>query len=640
MKFYQWICGAFLLGAIASCSNDDISGPDTPKEGEKTTGYLSLKINLPQEGISRANADNVEFDDGEGWEYAVNDAKLLLFTASTNKVADAKFYKSYTLNRPFSPSDPANDQVTSSSVEAVAVNFTNNNDHIWALVMLNVPTIGVSDPSEGQLFSEYRTKNDVNSPVEFMKTVNGKKYIFMTNAPLSAEQGGAAKPESPVISTLAYLGQVKDKVKSTLQEARQNVAGCIYVERALAKVTATIKNPTVTILGDPDADGKATDLGLSVDKDASSFGLDHINKFSYIIRNVIDWPTLTNEDDFAWDMTSPSLGTPYYRMIGNIQMPGYAENPVLHNTEQSKYRTYWCVDPNYNTKLGSDYTTSTDAEYLPIDGENAFYPKENTFTVENQNYGNSTLAVFKITFVKDGDVKDLFIINKNYEVVYTDVKAATSNMYQYILSQDKVKEALKVSVKTGVTETEKIDFTPFLGLDFERNAQGIYVVTNIKLDNTAAKYSDYYDSNSPAKFNESLTKAVEDDLISRVNALYEISMYEGGVSYYGIPIQHFGQLSTPWAATAGQDQSLTDQAYPTNPKTKKYDSPRYLGRYGVVRNNWYEIDVTSFKGLGYPVKPDFKDVLDLSDDNNPVKKYIGVETHILSWAKRTQSVGF
>lgn len=645
MKLYQWICGAFLLGAVASCSSDDISGPDNnATDGEKTTGYLALKINLPQQDGSRATDgtdDNVKFDDGEAWEYGVNDAKLLLFTADNNKVADAKFYKSYTLNRAFSPTDPANDQITASSVEAVAVNFTKESTNIWALVMLNVPA-GVSDPTENQLFSEYRTKV-IDGNVNFIKKdTDNKEYIFMTNAPLSDVQGGANDPgTTPAVNTLVYLGTVQQAVQPSLQKAREKVAGCIYVERALAKFTATISNPTVTIKGNPGTDGEATDLGLKVDEAQCWFGLDHINKSSYVIRNVIDFPAQASlkEEKFSWNMTSPNLGTAYYRMIGNTLMPGYNENPVLHSGTKQKYRTYWCVDPNYETGL-TEYDTTAETDMKVIGGKNAFYPKENTFTVEKQNYGNSTLAVFKITFTKDNSATDLFVINKQYDVVYTDVADATSNMYNYILSQDVIKTALKTSVKEGAPTGTDIDFAPYLGLTFERNpSDGIYKVTNIYLNTEADKNGTYYDEGSPANFNKVITKAVKDNLMDRVNTLYEITKYEGGVSYYAIPIKHFGDASTPWTAKTDQNQAVTGEAYPAT-GTYKYDSPSFLGRYGMVRNNWYELDVQSFKGLGYPVKPNFEDELDLSDDNNPVKKYIGVETHILSWAKRTQSVNF
>ena len=60
----------------------------------------------------------------------------------------------------------------------------------------------------------------------------------------------------------------------------------------------------------------------------------------------------------------------------------------------------------------------------------------------------------------------------------------------------------------------------------------------------------------------------------------------------------------------------------------------FLGRYGVVRNNWYNLNIQSVRKIGspIPVTPD-----DTPDDE--IENYLSVKIHILSWAKRTtQSV--
>ena len=62
-------------------------------------------------------------------------------------------------------------------------------------------------------------------------------------------------------------------------------------------------------------------------------------------------------------------------------------------------------------------------------------------------------------------------------------------------------------------------------------------------------------------------------------------------------------------------------------------SDEYLGRYGVLRNNWYEINVQSIKSLGDP------NVTEVTPE--PVDKkesYISVDINVLSWAKRSQNV--
>lgn len=99
---------------------------------------------------------------------------------------------------------------------------------------------------------------------------------------------------------------------------------------------------------------------------------------------------------------------------------------------------------------------------------------------------------------------------------------------------------------------------------------------------------------------------------------YGISTYEKGESYYIARIKHFGDVLTPWnSGDAYKDNNL-----------------KYLGRYGMLRNNWYELDVKSVSGPGYPDVPDVKP--NTPDDEDD--KYIKVSVNILHWAKRSQDV--
>lgn len=96
-----------------------------------------------------------------------------------------------------------------------------------------------------------------------------------------------------------------------------------------------------------------------------------------------------------------------------------------------------------------------------------------------------------------------------------------------------------------------------------------------------------------------------------------ISTYLNGEAYYIARIKHFNDM-TPWEA---------GQVYDSN-------NAAFLGRYGVLRNNWYELSVNKVSGLGYPDVPEVKPTV--PDDEND--QYINVEVKILSWAKRSQSI--
>ncbi len=98
-----------------------------------------------------------------------------------------------------------------------------------------------------------------------------------------------------------------------------------------------------------------------------------------------------------------------------------------------------------------------------------------------------------------------------------------------------------------------------------------------------------------------------------------IKTYKNGESYYIARIKHFGDDLTPWNAG--------EATYGT-------DNDKYLGRYGVLRNNWYDLTINKISGPGYPDVPEVKPT-DPDDEND---KYINVSVKILDWAKRSQSV--
>ena len=98
-----------------------------------------------------------------------------------------------------------------------------------------------------------------------------------------------------------------------------------------------------------------------------------------------------------------------------------------------------------------------------------------------------------------------------------------------------------------------------------------------------------------------------------------IKTYENGVSYYIARIKHFGDDLTPWQE--GND-------------TYGENNLNWLGRYGVLRNNWYDLTIDKISGPGYPDVPEVKP--NTPDDEDT--KYINVSVKILDWAKRSQSV--
>ena len=115
------------------------------------------------------------------------------------------------------------------------------------------------------------------------------------------------------------------------------------------------------------------------------------------------------------------------------------------------------------------------------------------------------------------------------------------------------------------------------------------------------------------------TSLSDEQAKSLAEKLGNIKFYQDGATYYNsVLIRHFDETEYP------------DVAW--DPTAPEY-TEKQLGRYGVLRNNWYEINVTSFSGPG---DPEIQDPDDGPDDNK--EGYIRAQINVLSWAKRSQDV--
>ena len=66
---------------------------------------------------------------------------------------------------------------------------------------------------------------------------------------------------------------------------------------------------------------------------------------------------------------------------------------------------------------------------------------------------------------------------------------------------------------------------------------------------------------------------------------------------------------------------------------ESYTDAKHLGRYGVVRNNWYEINITRISGPGLPEIEDPD-----PDPDDGTEGFVKCAINVLSWARRTQNV--
>jgi len=656
---------------FAACSSDDaISEEKANKWNQGEDGYMALSINLPTTPTTRAAND--VYDDGLAAEYKVTDAGLLLFSGNDEASATLMYAQPLTLPFPDTDEDaegaaPSADNITTAYQAVAKVSGTKVGNNIYALVVLNYKNVvNIADGSAtivpaGTKVTDLASiqsaaANIVAGNARFTNKGSNETsdYFFMTNAllqVLGADQTATeptkatAAPAPGDIQTLVKIDETK--IYPTEEEAKANPAADIYVERAVAKATLNYDASAAgTIQGNVTGQAALNVTGVE-------WAIDNIEPASFIVRNPGDNGYIAySSEAFGADN--------HYRFVGDKAMGITAR---LHNYYVPVYRHYWCVDPVYSlnaTKTldtdveGTDYRTAAQAmlpapKYIAA-GTDPLYCNENTFDVEHQRYENTTRAVIKVT--TDGG--EFYTVNGGQER-FTEADAKSYLVTDIVESsefQAKVKKALR---PTHTYTFKAASIVPEYEVD-EATAQVKVKSITLGADITAA---DFYmtaaditaDSEAPADAVaiESLSFA---DEISAANGNWTVLKYKDGVMYYEARFEHFantyyekangtktaaaafaaGDLA-PWNfwEAAGKKPTATT-AYPAGTKTAEEN---YLGRYGMVRNNWYDVTVSAFKKLGSPVDPTGKiDKPKTPDDN--VEEYISIKIMVLSWAKRTQ----
>lgn len=581
MKIKHLFGLAVIAAMTASCSSNEDLGTAGSGTGTNETGvgYATFTINLPSvSGTRAADAGGAEMNEGTAEEYAVKSATALIFQKYGSDEGSYKFVESVTL-----PIDGWTDDttpgITTTSKKLVAklTNVDTKNDYS-VLILLNNKNVKL--PTVGQSYNDWNSKNILTPSVTDWAGSDG---FYMANAPL---KGSAASP-----ATLVHID--KDKIYASEANAKEDASTCaatVYVERGVAKMT--VADPgTITVTD------KATSTKTQSKVTFSKWALDITNKKTYAVHNI---------DGLSSDFSTIWATDPSNRFIG------------------TNNRVYWGKDPNYDKEnlKKNDGTSDTDRDgefnFIKTTSEinkdftnatitNPVYCLENTFNLTNMYQGQTTRVIFKAKYAPTNDA--------GVSLAETDGTFYTIGNMTTILKKadlEKAVDAAATSVLSGCT----VDYT---NLETEG---GSHVITTADIKDDTGKAL-VADKDYSGKTGTQIVKEINDKLgltdgAGRAEAMVGINTYLEGETYYIARVKHFGDVLTKW--NSGEN-------YGDNNK-------QYLGRYGMLRNNWYELTVGNVYGPGYPGVPPVDPTL--PDDEN--EKYLSVSVKILSWAKRSQKV--
>lgn len=395
--------------------------------------------------------------------------------------------------------------------------------------------------------------------------------IFMANAPMY-------KDETTEPTTLVDI----KGVYASKEEAQANPATTIYVERGLAKVTMKDFETKGYSIGDGTTYAGAT---VKIEK----WQLDVTNKSTFPVHQIGGLSSTTTGFAKIWS------------------------TPRFYDGDNKTFkRVYWGVDPNYNNADYQDLANCKTAfkmiENKDVTGAageaNPQYCLENTFDLNNMKQGQTTRVVFKAVFTPNGFTAPatFYKIGNNTAIwKEADLKQQIKTVALTAMGITDDKEQAKYDVKLDATKN---------------NISGKAGQHLIKAENITYNPGEgTSEGESTSKVDQKVVDTINEKL--GLSAETGISTYLNGEAYYIARIKHFNEL-TPWKA---------GEAYGSK-------NEKYLGRYGVLRNNWYELSVNKVSGLGYPDVPEVKPTL--PDDEND--QYISVSVKILSWAKRSQKI--
>ena len=571
MKIKHLFGLAVIAAMTASCSSNEDLGTAGPGTGTNETGVGYATFTINLPSVSGTRAA-----DAGGAEMAEGTPEEYKVSNATALIfqkygSDEGSYKF--VESVTLPIDGWTDDSTpgiTTTSKKLVAKLTNVDTKNDYSVLILLNNKNVNLPTVGQSYNDWNSKNILTPSVTDWAGSDG---FYMANAPL---KGSAASP-----ATLVHID--KDKIYASEAEANKPTNDCaatVYVERGVAKMT--VADP-----GTKTVKNKATSTDTQSKVTFSKWALDITNKKTYAVHNI---------DGLSKDF--PAIWTTK-RFTG------------------TNNRVYWGTDPNYNlaelntndakrkeefnfitapSEINKDFTNTTNT--------NPVYCLENTFNLANMYQGQTTRVIFKATYTPKDDAGNP--LAEQDGTFYT-----IGNMTTILKEADlkKAVDAAATSVLSGCT----VDYTNL-------KTEGSHVITLTDIKDPTGKTLVADTVYSGGMTGTQIVKEINDKLglkAGRPEEMVGINTYLRGVTYYIARVKHFGSL-TPWNS---------GESYGT-------DNGKYLGRYGMLRNNWYELKVGNVYGPGYPGVPP----VDPNQPDDENEKYLSVSVKILSWAKRSDTV--
>lgn len=571
MKIKHYFGLAVIAAMTASCSSNEDLGTAGSGTGTNEAGVGYATFTINLPTTSGTRAaGDPTFDKGDANEYKVNDATLLIFKKDATGYL---FKESVDLGNmePWTSSSTDGITTTAKLTAKITKAEVGSDKGYYALIILNNNSKTAAKITEPTDGQTYEVWSKDDKKANATNYLKHDNGFFMANAPKYV----AGAPET--------LVEIKN-IYASKQQAENSTATTVYVERGLAKVSLASgsEKKHVDITEGNYKDDKVDITGWTLD-----------------VTNTKTYPVHVTEG--LWADTWKATTTPAATNDATMER--------FHDTKLTEFpRVYWGLDPNYSKDFATVadcenefnlVANQTDLSKAFKTGEDAKKPQyclENTFDIDHMVQGQTTRVLFSAKYTPAGlsDGETFYKMGNSSQLWNAD----------NVVAQIKAK-AMEVFNETDPDKVEVI----LTGTDLAKAGTHLITKANVKHGTAEIEDADITAINTKLGFKEA----------KGTDPMVGLSTYVDGVSYYIARVKHFGDYLTKWEA--GND-------------TYNSNNANWLGRYGVLRNNWYELSVNNVSGPGYPDVPK----VNPKDPDDENWQYINVSVKILSWAKRSQDV--
>ena len=327
-----------------------------------------------------------------------------------------------------------------------------------------------------------------------------------------------------------------------------------------------------------------------------------VNLLAINIERVVSKVTFNNTDSQSFEVKSGDdvIATATLEGVSliNLNKKMYLVKEKDETVSPTKSWTgyFYVKDPNYDRTLTgagdettwlSDNFSQSSATGFTAPNAAKLYCPENTMgngSVAQQN-GQTTGVVYKVKYTPNATD------NKGYSVLDKDGTDTYSQIYAKLLAGPSYDEDITEDMFTTAVSEDK-NFYEYNGFIFKTKNAAILYYT---IDKATSKTTD--DSNI-GTINGAFTT-------NKTTVPDEVHTYTDGYCYYTAWIKH-------------------------NPNGSHMES----GKFGTVRNHWYELSVTAINGLG-KYQPTYDDP---TEPDEEAKANIQVEAKIKKWVLVKQDV--